>query len=55
LYFGPEAAFNPFTYLYRRLFKPNELKFLPLTIQDLVEAATAKKWLKNKTSHQAFA
>jgi hypothetical protein len=38
-HFGPEAALNPFLYLYWRLWKPAELRKVPLTVADLVEAA----------------
>jgi Protein of unknown function (DUF1493) len=37
-HFGPEAAFNPLLYLYWRLRRPERLRFVPLTVGDLVEA-----------------
>jgi hypothetical protein len=40
-HFGPEAAFNPLLYLYWRLRRPERLRFVPLTVGDLVEAVRA--------------
>jgi hypothetical protein len=43
-HFGPEAAFNPFLYLYWRIFTPQKLRFVPVTVGDLISAAETKKW-----------
>jgi len=40
-HFGPEAAFNPVLYVYWRLRRPERLRFVPLTVGDLVEAVRA--------------
>ncbi len=44
LHFGPEAGFNPFIYLYWLIVKPHELKSVPITVEDLTEAAVHRKW-----------
>ena len=43
-HFGPEAAWNPFSWLYWRLFRPERLRFDPVTIGHLVEAARCGRW-----------
>jgi hypothetical protein len=40
-HFGLEAAFNPLLYLYCRLWRPERVRFVPLTVGDLVEAVQA--------------
>jgi acyl carrier protein len=42
-HFGPEASFNPLTYVYWRVFKPARLRFVPLTLGDLVDAVRSKR------------
>jgi len=44
LHFGPEAGCNPVAYLWLRAFQSNKLQFVPITIGDLVEAATTRHW-----------
>jgi len=41
-HFGLEAAFNPLLYVYLRLRRSARLRFVPLTVGDLIEAAHAK-------------
>lgn len=43
-HFGPEAGFNPITYLIGRVFRRHEIETVPVTIADLAEAATTGKW-----------
>ena len=44
-HFGPEAGFNPLHFIYCRLFaRHREQDDLPVTIQDLAEAAEAGVW-----------
>lgn len=45
-YFGVEAAFEPFSYLYLRIFRPEEFRKPEITVADLVSAAKAGKWNK---------
>ena len=42
-HFGPEAAFNPFVYLYLRLVDSERLRKKPLTVRQLMVAARTKK------------
>jgi len=35
---------NPAVFLFFMLFRPGSLKFIPITIGDLVEAAQSKRW-----------
>jgi hypothetical protein len=42
-HFGPEAPFHPLSYLYLRLLRPERLRFVPLTVGDLVQAARSKR------------
>jgi hypothetical protein len=44
-HFGPEAGFNPFSSLYRLLLKSGKGRLEPLTIADLLRAATHGKWI----------
>jgi acyl carrier protein len=43
-YFGPEAGFDPFYYLYSLLFKKQRWRPAPLTLKDLANAAKRKRW-----------
>jgi len=43
-HFGPEAAFNPLAYLWLLLFDRKQLRLVPITIADLVEAARRGRW-----------
>jgi acyl carrier protein len=44
LHFGPEAGCNPVVYLFLCLFRPQRLRFIPITVGDLVAAARSKQW-----------
>jgi acyl carrier protein len=43
LHFGPEGC-EPFSLLYRLVFARDKLKHVPITVNDLVEAAERGKW-----------
>jgi hypothetical protein len=43
-HFGPEAGCNPVVYLFLRLCRPQSLKAIPITFEDLVRAARSKRW-----------
>lgn len=43
-YFGPEAGFEIFTYLFCLLFKRSALKQKQVTVNELMVAAEAKRW-----------
>ncbi len=43
-FFGPEAAFEPFSYLYRLLFARHRLATRPLTVRHLAAVAAAGRW-----------
>lgn len=45
-YFGPEASFDPVLWLVSILSGTPIRKLEPVSIQDLVSAAKAKRWLK---------
>jgi len=45
-YFGVEAGFDPFAYLYLKIFRPEEFRKPEITVADLVSAAKAGKWNK---------
>ena len=45
-YFGPEAGFNPFVYLYLLLFKPKSSTLKSLTVADLLRAANQGQWIE---------
>ena len=42
-HFGPEGC-DPFTLLYCLVFDRDKLKYVPITVNDLVEAAERGKW-----------
>ena len=44
-HFGPEAGLNPFYYIYCLLFARDKLRKLPITLDDLAEAAKNKRWI----------
>jgi acyl carrier protein len=44
-HFGPEAGFNLIYYLFTYFFHRDELKFVPITVSDMVVSAEAKKWI----------
>ena len=46
-YFGMESGLNPVMWLISMLFGSSVYDLEPLTIQDLVDSAKAKRWLKN--------
>ena len=43
-HFGPESAFNPLAYLWLLLFDRKQLRLVPITIADLVEATQRGRW-----------
>ena len=43
-HFGPEAGCNPFVYLFLLAFRPQCLRFVPITVGDLAAAAQSKRW-----------
>ena len=43
-HFGPEAPFNPFLYLYWRLFSPAHLRVVPITFSHLLRCALDRRW-----------
>jgi hypothetical protein len=43
MYFGPEAGFDPFRWLYRKVSKA-PTTFVPITLRDLESVAAAGKW-----------
>jgi acyl carrier protein len=43
-HFGPEAGRNPISYLTYRIFLPESLSSVQITIGDLVDAARSHKW-----------
>jgi acyl carrier protein len=45
-HFGVEAAFEPLSYLYLRIFRPEEFRKPEITVADLVSAAKAGRWNK---------
>ena len=44
-YFGPEVGFEIFTYLYYFLFKRSALILKDVTVNELMAAAEAKRWV----------
>jgi hypothetical protein len=44
LHFGPEAGCNPLAYMLLFLLQPQNLRFVPITVKDLVEAARSRRW-----------
>jgi len=45
VHFGPEASFDPFSYLYFLLFNRKKIQMIPVTIEHLVKCAKSGKWL----------
>jgi acyl carrier protein len=43
-HFGPEAGCNPIMYVAHRIFLPEALKSVQITVGDLVDAARSRKW-----------
>ncbi len=46
-YFGPEAPFNPFVFVFRKIFTPEWFELEEITVADLVKAAKAGRWDKD--------
>jgi hypothetical protein len=46
-YFGIESGFNPIMWVLSIFFCSSILKLESLTVQDLVDSAKAKRWLKH--------
>jgi hypothetical protein len=43
-YFGPELGFNPIYYLLCLIFARHKLRYIPITVRDLVEIVKKQKW-----------
>lgn len=50
-HFGQEGG-NPFSFIYLRVFARHQLETVPVTIDDLVEAALQKKWQTPKPTRR---
>jgi Protein of unknown function (DUF1493) len=44
LHFGPEAGCNPLVLLVLLVCRPSNLRFIPITVGNLVEAARSGRW-----------
>jgi hypothetical protein len=44
LHFGPEAGCNPVVFLLLLVHRPRCMKFVPITVGDLVQAARSRQW-----------